>query len=231
VFQHRKPSLLETLGVFFGICGAIIMLFGVQRNRSLDIKDNEMNNHLPTFYGDAAAFSGAVAVSIYLIIGQKLRSFLPVWIYVFPVIGTAAVASLIFALMDKNDPVTWNGYTGRSVFGFLSREYFLFALYLGVGPGIGGHTLLSTLLKYVSPLVVSTAMLCEPIIGSFIGYFVGLQPLPDVYTWIGGSILMIGLVFVIAGETKADDEDVDPNCGQSYDPIQQDNSSYGSVQE
>mmetsp|Transcript_52051 Transcript_52051/g.58138 ORF Transcript_52051/g.58138 Transcript_52051/m.58138 type:complete len:350 (-) Transcript_52051:229-1278(-) len=231
VFQHRKPSLLETLGVYFSICGAIIMLLGVQRNHSLNMKENELNNHLPTFYGDAAAFSGAVAVSIYLIIGQKLRSFLPIWMYVFPVIGTAALSSLIFALMDKNNPVTWTGYTNRSVFGFLSREYFLFALYLGVGPGIGGHKLLSTLLKYVSPLVVSTAMLCEPIIGSIIGYFVGLQPLPDVYTWIGGSILMLGLVFVIAGETKSGEEDVDPNCCQSYDPVQPENSSYGSVQE
>merc|ERR1712238_143384 len=207
-------------------------LIGVQQKHSLEeMKENEMNNnHLPTFYGDAVAFSGAAAVSIYLIIGQKLRSFLPIWIYVFPVIGTAAVSSLIFALMDNNDPVTWTGYTGRSVFGFLSRDYFFFALYLGVGPGIGGHTLLSTLLKYISPLVVSTAMLCEPIIGSIIGYFVGLQPLPDISTWIGGSILMVGLVLVIAGETNADEEDVvDPNCGQSYDPIQQDKSSYGSV--
>ena len=42
---------------------------------------------------------------------------------------------------------------------------------------------------------------------------------------------MLGLVFVIAGETKSGQEDVDPNCGQSYDPVQPENSSYGSVQE
>ena len=164
VFQHSKSSLLETLGVFFGICGVIIMLLGVQRNHSPNIKENDMNNHLPTFYGGAAAFSGAVDVSINLIIGQKLRSFLPIWMYVFPVIRSAAVASLFSVLINRNDPVTWTGYVNTLVFGFLSRDYFLFALYLGVGPGIGGHTLLSTLLKYVSPLVVSTAMLCDQLL-------------------------------------------------------------------
>jgi len=210
-FPHvKKPSVLETSGALAGIGGAIIMLVGVQRNANATMNENENQiisqpNHPPTLYGDAAAFSGAVAVCVYLIIGQKLRCFLPIWLYVFPVIASATLACLIFALLDANDPATWSGgVSANSVFGFVSKEYFFYALYLGVGPGICGHTMLNMLLKYVSPLIVTTAMLCEPIFGSVIGYFFGLQPLPGIYTWIGGSILMIGLVLVVVGENEAE---------------------------
>ena len=82
-----------------------------------------------------------------------LRSFLPIWLYVFPVIGAAALASLIFALFDEEDPSYLMKRTQpeESVFGFLSKEYCLYALYLGVGPGICGHTMLNTLFKLCVP--------------------------------------------------------------------------------
>jgi len=243
----RRPSAMETTGVLLGISGAIVMLVGVKRvgsvNSTRTDDDNEIHemhappnhpNHPPTVYGDAAAFSGAVAVCVYLIIGQKLRTFLPIWLYVFPVIGAATITCLIFSLLDDNDPCTIYGFTRTSIFGFLSRDFFLYALYLGVGPGIFGHTLLNALLKYVSPLVVSTAMLMEPIIGSVIGYYCGLQPLPDVYTWIGGGVLMVGLVLVVMGENEqADDIEVDFQKNQSRNSCSGDidKGSYGSIQE
>ena len=62
--------------------------------------------------------------------------------------------------------------------------------------------MLNTLLKYLSPLIISTAMLSEPILGSILGYYLGLQPLPGAYTWIGGGALIIGLILVVVGENK-----------------------------
>ena len=215
----NKPSNMETSGVFLGIMGAIIMLVGIQEigvsvgvgngeDSSFDpnnhgqetVTVNPNSNHPPTLYGDAAAFSGAVAVCVYLLIGQKLRTFLPIWLYVFPVIGAASITCFTLAMLDAKDPATLYGYSNKSAFGFLSKDYLIYAVYLGIGPGIFGHTLLNTLLKHVSPLVVTTAMLMEPIFGSIIGYFCGLQPLPDPYTWIGGCVLMVGLVLVVIGE-------------------------------
>ena len=51
-------------------------------------------------------------------------------------------------------------------------------------------------------MVISTAMLGEPIIGSLIGYFVGVQPLPGMFTVLGGFILLAGLVLVVIGENR-----------------------------
>ena len=218
ILHVRRPSAMETTGVLVGISGAIIMLIGVKGGMNVNMDGNGntkgigigngntiiSSNHEPTLYGDAAAFSGAVAVCVYLIIGQKLRKFLPIWLYVFPVIGAATLTCLLFSFLDARDPSTLYGMTRSSVFGFLSKDFFFYALYLGVGPGICGHTLLNSLLKHVSPLIISTSMLMEPILGSIIGYFCGLQPLPDLSTWIGGGVLMTGLVLVVMGENESD---------------------------
>lgn len=138
----RRPSAMETTGVLLGISGAIVMLVGVKRvgsvNSTRTDDDNEIHemhappnhpNHPPTVYGDAAAFSGAVAVCVYLIIGQKLRTFLPIWLYVFPVIGAVTITCLIFSLLDDKDPCTIYGFTRTSIFGFLSRDFFLYPFF------------------------------------------------------------------------------------------------------
>ncbi len=236
--EVHRPSALETFGAIFGIVGATIMLLGVHRvNEGLkngavnderrieisviDTTQSQSQSHLvePTVYGDVAAFSGALAVCIYLVIGRKVRSFVPIWLYVFPVIGFASLTCLLFFTCDY--------YTGMgedeqlhsiwdSIIGFTDISILPYVIYLGVGPGIGGHTLLNTLLKYVSPLIVSTAMLAEPILGSIIGNIVGLQPSPGIYTWIGGSVLMVGLVLVVIGEEDGNDDD-DDDENLSYD--------------
>ena len=60
--------------------------------------------------------------------------------------------------------------------------------------------MINGLLKYISPLTVSTALLLEPVLGSILGYFFGMQDLPSLWTCVGGLILLIGLVLVVSGE-------------------------------
>jgi len=225
----KKPSTLETLGAVFGIVGAMIMLFDVrednnakgdplsqEQQRSGSGSDPNSNSethlHPPTIYGDAVAFSGAVAVCVYLVIGRKVRSFLPIWLYVFPVIGFACLTCLFFFVCDyyasPNGNVDRDICTMRTILlGFMDRGILPYVIYLGIGPGIFGHTMVNALLKYVSPLVVSTAWLAEPILGSLFGFMVGLQPLPGLYTWLGGGALMVGLVLVVRGENSNDNND------------------------
>ena len=206
--QFHKPSWLETLGAILGIGGAVIMLLDTVNVTNTETTDDEMNHHNnngshpPSVHGDVAAFTGAVAVCIYLVIGKKLRSWLPIWLYMFPVIGFASLTCLTYALLDNYNETTWIGMTNASVFGLFALPYLPYVLYLGIGPGIFGHTMLSALLKYISPLIVSTAMLSEPIMGSIIGHLFGMQPMPQMYTWIGGMVLMVGLVLVVVGESN-----------------------------
>lgn len=51
-------------------------------------------------------------------------------------------------------------------------------------------------------------MLLEPLFGSFIGYFFGMQNLPDLYTLTGGCVLLLGLLLVILGENNRQKHEV-----------------------
>jgi drug/metabolite transporter (DMT)-like permease len=58
----------------------------------------------------------------------------------------------------------------------------------------------------MSPLTVSTAVTLEPILGSLIGWFFFDTGVPGFWTWIGGPILIIGLLFVIFGTPDANNK-------------------------
>ena len=201
-----KPSGFETLGALVGMFGAIVMLFDIRASHAHEGEGVTSSVHPPSIHGDIAAFGGAVAVCVYLLIGQNLRSWMPIWLYVYPVTAFASIACLLFALWDPKDPAEWTGTSRQSIFGCFSREYLVYACYLAIGPGIFGHTLLNTLVKYVSPLLITMALLCEPIIGSIIGHIFGLQPLPGPFTLFGGAILLIGLILVVIGESIKSEE-------------------------
>jgi drug/metabolite transporter (DMT)-like permease len=183
------PTWMESSGTLVGFAGAVLMLGDIGNISS------ELSGRHPTIFGDFVALLGACAVSAYLVIGRELREWMPLWVYAFGVVGSAYMTSLLLATITGE-------LTTSNVLGFLDLPYVWYALYLGVGPGIGGHTLLNGLLKYVSPLTISTAMLAEPLVGSVIGYVVGRQVMPGIYTWIGGLVLIGGLLLLFYGENE-----------------------------
>jgi drug/metabolite transporter (DMT)-like permease len=185
--SSQSPSCFETGGAMVGLFGAMIML--------LDIHTERKNSHSPSIHGDFIALIGAMAVSAYLVIGKELRSWMPLWIYSFAVSLFAYLSCLAVALLLGE--MNCDGFSSMGMF---QVPYIWYAMYLGVGPGIMGHTLLSYLVKYVSPLTISTVMLLEPLFGSCLGYFFGMQPIPGWYTWVGGVVLLIGLYFIQFGE-------------------------------
>lgn len=225
-----KPSGFETWGALVGMLGAVVMLFDI-RPSHVHAGEGESEGinqsiHPPSIYGDIAAFGGAVAVCVYLLIGQHLRSWMPIWLYVYPVTAFACISCMIFALWDPEDPAEWNGTSRKSILGCFSREYLAYACYLAIGPGIFGHTMLNTLVKYVSPLLITMALLCEPIIGSIIGHIVGLQPLPGAFTLLGGGILLVGLILVVIGESI---ESKETNTMEQNKISQADGNDYGTI--
>jgi drug/metabolite transporter (DMT)-like permease len=164
----------------------------------------------PTFKGDLVAFLGALSMAVYLLCGESLRRAskglgdvptMPLWLYAFPVTAVATITCVILAV--ASDPGSITIYSSvnldKSVLGFLSWSYVPFCLYLGGFSGVGGHTLLNTLLAYLTPTVVGTSLLAEPVIGGVIGYAVGVQGVPGGWTWGGGAVLVGGLVMTVKG--------------------------------
>ena len=83
-------------------------------------------------------------------------------------------------------------------------------------------------LGHLSPELISTSLLAEPLVGSLIGYFVGAQGLPGIWTVLGGGVLLLGLVATVYGEGGADenyDIDIDTREANKRD------ETYGAVEQ
>ena len=184
IITQRRPTKKEIMGACIGFIGAVIAL--------LD-QGHQQGDHTVTIWGDFLAFMGAVFVVGYLVSGRVLRKWMPIFIYAF-------IVTLIGALLLI--PASWaieSQFSEYGVFGWTSNEFFPWFLALALIAGILGHTGLNTCLRYTSPLVISTVVTMEPILGSIIGYLIFDEGLPGFWTWIGGPILVIGIIVVVLG--------------------------------
>ena len=187
--KYRTPNKKEILGACIGFLGAGLALVD---------QGSQQGGHTVTIWGDFLAFLGAVFVVGYLISGRVLRKWMPIFVYAFPVTLIGAILLIPASLILEPTSVD------LGIVGWLDMDYLPWFLALALIAGILGHTGLNTCLRYTPPLVVSTSVTMEPIIGSLIGYAIFDSGLPGFWTWIGGPILIAGIILVIIGTPQDD---------------------------
>lgn len=94
----------------------------------------------------------------------------------------------------------FHGFQG--VVGYFSGKFALRVVYLALVPGVMGHFNIVMLLKYISPLVITLAFSMEPIVGSGIGWVLGLSAPPSMWTCAGGVLMLVGCVAVSIASAK-----------------------------
>ena len=174
----RRPHRLETSGAIIGLIGAAITL--------LDAKDGGE----VTLWGDFLAFAGAVTVVGYIVAGRILREWMPVFVYAVPVTLLGGLLLIPVSIFMGEE---------TAALGWIESELLGWFLLLAFLAGIVGHTGLNACLRWLAPLTISFAVTLEPIIGAFIGWFFFNEEVPGKWTWLGGLILIIGIMFVIKG--------------------------------
>ncbi|NCF97502.1 MAG: EamA family transporter [Euryarchaeota archaeon] len=174
----RRPHKLETTGALIGVLGAGITLLDAS-------KDGDV-----TLLGDMLAFAGAITVVGYIVAGRILREWMPVFVYAVPVTLIGAVLLIPFSIVMGE---------GTAALGWIESDLLSWFILLAFLAGIVGHTGLNACLRWLPPLTISFAVTLEPIIGAFIGWFFFSEAIPGKWTWIGGSILIVGILFVIKG--------------------------------
>ena len=148
-----------------------------------------------TLIGDLAAFGGAIAIVGYLAAGRNLRSWMPLFVYAFPVTAIGAILLTIASIGLEG--TSFSGIsTDFSVFGWIDPIWLPAVLYLAIGPGLVGHTGINAVLKWISPVIISVSVMIEPILGTVIGMVVGTATAPDQWTWFGGCLILIGIYAV-----------------------------------
>lgn len=148
--------------------------------------------------GDAMALGSAVAVSGYLLLGQRSRERLSVATYGTWVYGTAAVV-LAAASLVVGSPLT----------GF-STGTWLAILGLVLGPQLLGHTIFNTVLSVVPATTIAVVVLSEPI-GAGLLAFLLLDEVPPALLALGGPLILAGVYLAATGERPA--EPIEPTAG------------------
>lgn len=181
----RRPNRLELVGGIAAFTGAAISMLDagdVQGDRSV------------TFFGDHLAFLGAVFVVGYIVCGRILREWMPLFLYAFPVTLIGGLLLVPASYLLESD------YSEYGAFGYFGHETLVWFVLLAFIAGILGHTGLNYCLKYVSPLLISISVTLEPVLGSLIGWMFFSTGIPGMWTWIGGPILMLGIISIVYGE-------------------------------
>ena len=124
-----------------------------------------------TLLGDIAAIIGAIAVVCYFLAGRKLRQWMPLFVYILPVTAIAAIFLAIMSMMLEG--IFSMSDENISMFGWMSSSWIWYVVYLAAFPGIVGHAGISAVLRWFPPIIVSVAILFEPLVGSFIGWIFG----------------------------------------------------------
>lgn len=159
------------LGVCLAFAGSVVL--GISDSRA----DQEFTDPL---LGNALALTAALIFVVYLLIGQRIRQKREWMDYVFPVYTSAAVTCIILTVL-----------AGQDLFDF-SVSGLTVGVGLALGPQILGHGSMNYAVKFVSPTLLSTLVLSEPLLASVLAFFM-FDELPPALSLIAMAIILFGV--------------------------------------
>jgi drug/metabolite transporter (DMT)-like permease len=177
----ERATRRQWLGIGVAVAGAAIIAWG------------DFGLGPRALLGDALALAGAVFVSIYYVIGRRLRLHVDLWWYIFIIYGIAALVLVAAVVIMPGVPLT----------GFPPRDWLVFAA-LAAGPMMLGHTAVNYALRYVRAYVANLAVLGEPIGATLIAWLIpsiGEQPGPQ--TIVGGVLILGGIAVTVLSPRRA----------------------------
>lgn len=178
-FLKTKLNRYIVMGLCIALIGGVIIAFSGQGTPS----DAEIAGDSTTT-GAGLALVGALSLSVYMVIGRKLRATLPLLPYIWMVYGIAAISLLVVVL-----------FSGLSITGY-STEGYLWMLAVGLIPQLIGHSSLNYVLGYLPATMVSIATQLEPLTSAGMA-FVFLAERPTPVQLLGSLIILVGVTLTL----------------------------------
>jgi len=166
-FFREKHSAAGTTGMIIAVVGAA----------AIGLQDFKLS--ADALFGDVLSILGAASVAIHMLLGKSLRARMSAFLYSFSVFFAATV--VLFG---------YNVVLGFTMFNYPAREWGIFLL-LAVVPTVFGHYLFNWLLRYVSAVSISMAVLGEPVGATILAWFLLSEPI--------GLQSMIACLILLAG--------------------------------
>lgn len=177
LFFGERFSIAATISLLITIVGSIIISWG-------DFQISGM-----ALIGDVLALLGAVMITGYFLLGQRLRRTQSLMTYTFIVYGISTALLLLY-----------NVVLGYSFLGYDGFHWGMF-LMLAIVPTFFGHTLFNWALKWLSTSTISMAIVFEPIGATILAYLI-LKEAVTSFQWLGGTIVIFGLFLFIMSTTR-----------------------------
>jgi len=137
--------------------------------------------------GNFLALVGAWMASLYFLLGREAqRRGLGIGSYVVVAYSTGALVLLPLPL------IVGSNYLGYPV------AVYAYILLMAVLSQVVGHTTLNWAVRWISPTLVTLAILFEPVGSSFLGYLI-FNEVPGLLVLVGAGVLLSGVAIAIAG--------------------------------
>jgi drug/metabolite transporter (DMT)-like permease len=183
-------GILETIFLRARLQGGIILAIVLTLIGGVMIGAGGANTtDMGSLTGALLSVAGAMAFSVYLVIGRKLRRELSLVPYIWVVYSFAAVL-LALAVLVTRVPVI--GY---------QPDAYLWIVVLALGPQLLGHTSMNYAVRYMSATLVSILSQLEPVGSSIAAYFL-FHELPSWLDLIGSLIIFAGVVIASLAQNQ-----------------------------
>jgi drug/metabolite transporter (DMT)-like permease len=173
-------SRLTLLGIMISLGGGLIIAWG-------GFAAEGYSNQL---LGDFLALIGGIMASVYFLLGRAAqRAGLSTYQYVTVAYTASAIVLLPLPLFFSVD-----------YFGFSPRVY-LYVLLMTVFAQLIGHTSFNWALQWISPIIVTLAILFEPL-GASVLAIILFREIPSPRVIYGSIVLLGGVAMAIIGSSK-----------------------------
>ncbi|MBP0016273.1 MAG: DMT family transporter [Cyanobacteria bacterium SBLK] len=177
----EKLKKITIISIFIALLGGIAIALGGSHNESMGSQP---------LLGNLLALIGAWLASLYLLFGREAqRQGLSTGHYI-------AIAYTVAAILLFPFPF----FFGFGYFGYSSSVY-IYVLGLALFSQVIGHTTINWAVGWISPVLVSLAILFEPIGSSILGYFL-FEERPSFMAMMGALTILFGVAIAILGERQ-----------------------------
>jgi drug/metabolite transporter (DMT)-like permease len=178
----EKPSVKTSVGMAIALVGSLLIGLG-------SAGTNPVSNPL---LGNLLAVAGALAVSLYFLLGREAqRRGLGIASHIVLTYTTAALVLLPLPLI-----------IGVGYVGYPNQVYLWIAL-MAVFPQLIGHTSFNWAVRWVSPTLVTLTILAEPV-GSGILALLFFQENPGTRVLFGAAVVLVGVAIAALGASSND---------------------------
>jgi drug/metabolite transporter (DMT)-like permease len=207
IFVTLQPLFAFTGGYFFfgerlkgfAIGGGVLAIVG-----SFIIGWGDFNVGGSSLFGDVLALIAAGTITVYFLIGQKLRKALSLIPYVLIAYSSSTIFLLAHSLI-----------LGYSLTGYPSSDWLCF-FGLAFVSTILGQTILNWLIKWMNASTISMSILGEPVGTCILAYFI-LGNIITIHQLVGSIIILFGIFLFLKYNEPVEKEELNLKIENEHD--------------